>query len=133
VFAALRDAMGTAAALCLTSAAFGFVHVSNPGSDPRALVLVALAGVFLGAVVLLLGSLYAAWLAHLAWNWVMAVIFHVSVSGNPFPTPDYRVVDAGPDWLTGGAWGPEGGLGALAGMAAALGFLMVRRRRREER
>ncbi len=131
VFAALRDALGTVTALCLTSAAFGIVHVSNPGSDPRALGLVAVAGVFLGGVLLITGSLYAAWLAHLAWNWIMAVIFHVSVSGNPFPTPDYRVVDAGPDWITGGAWGPEGGMGALAGMAASLGYLMLRRRRPE--
>ncbi|MBV9879811.1 MAG: hypothetical protein JO180_04905, partial [Gemmatirosa sp.] len=39
-------------------------------------------------------------------------------------TPGYRTVDAGPDWLTGGPWGPEGGLAAGAGMLAALALLV---------
>ena len=133
LMSALRDGLGTAAALCLTSAAFGLVHLSNPGADVRSTLLVALAGVFLGGIVLATGSLYAAWLAHWAWNWTMAVLFHVAVSGNPFPTPDYRVVDAGPDWVTGGAWGPEGGAGAALGMAGTFALLMLRRRRRTER
>ena len=52
---------------------------------------------------------YAAWAAHFAWNWTMAVVFHVAVSGLPLESPGYRYVDAGPDWATGGSWGPEGG------------------------
>ena len=75
-------------------------------------------------------SLYAAWAAHVAWNWVMAVPLHAPVSGLRFEAPDYRTVDAGPDWITGGAWGPEGGMGAAAGMLAALTLLIVRVRPR---
>jgi hypothetical protein len=57
----------------------------------------------------------------------MAALFHVAVSGTGFPTPDYRVVDAGPDWVTGGPWGPEGGVAAAAGMLAAVFLLLGRR------
>ncbi len=57
-------------------------------------------------------SLWAAFTAHLAWNWTLAGVLHSAVSGVPFATPDYRVIDAGPDWATGGVWGPEGGLPA---------------------
>ena len=133
VFAVLRESAGTAAALVTTSLLFGLIHFTNPGADIRALAVVALAGLFLGAVLIVTGSLYAAWLAHLAWNWMLAVGFHTAVSGLPLPQPDYRTVDAGPDWATGGVWGPEGGVGAALGMGAAMLFLRAwaARRRRD--
>jgi hypothetical protein len=126
-FTLLRESLGGAVALGTTSVLFGVVHLSNPGADLRSTVLVTLAGIFLGGVMLALRSLWAAWLAHLAWNWTMAALLHVPVSGLPFGTPGYRVVDAGPDWLTGGRWGPEGGVPAGLGMAAGLALLLVRR------
>ena len=76
------------------------------------------------------GSLWAAWTAHLAWNWTLGALLHAAVSGLPFATPGYRMVETGPDWLTGGPWGPEGGAGAAAGMLGALGLLSAWRRRR---
>jgi len=127
VFAALREAAGSGAALAATSVVFGLIHLANPGADARSTALVVLAGFFLGAVLLVTRSLYAAWMAHLAWNWTMAVLFHTPVSGLPFATPDYRTVDAGPDWATGGVWGPEGGAGAALGMGGAMLYLLARR------
>lgn len=122
-FAVLRDVWGARGAVLATSAAFALLHVGNPGATPLAIALVAMAGIFLGAVRLATRSLYAAWMAHAGWNWTLAAVFHVSVSGWPFVAPDYRVVDGGPDWATGGAWGPEGGAGAALGMAMALALL----------
>ncbi|HEX7980408.1 MAG TPA: hypothetical protein VF461_17525, partial [Gemmatimonadaceae bacterium] len=89
-------------------------------------------GVFLAAVRLAFDSLYAAWAAHAAWNWIMAVPFHASVSGLAFDAPDYRMVSSGPAWATGGAWGPEGGVAAAVGMLAGLFYLYRARLRREE-
>jgi uncharacterized protein len=94
-------------------------------------LIVTLAGVFLGAIRVAFDSLYAAWGAHLAWNWMMAVPLHAPVSGLRFEAPDYRTVSAGPAWVTGGAWGPEGGLAAALAMVAALAYLHARRRREE--
>lgn len=133
-FAVLRERWGTAVAVGLTSVVFGVVHAQNDGATPLALAFVVLAGVFLAGIRLLWDSLWAAWVAHLAWNWAMAALLHVAVSGSPFETPDYRLVDDGPDWLTGGAWGPEGGAAAGLGMLGGIGFLylMARRARREE-
>ncbi len=129
LLAVLRETVGWGPALAVTSIAFGYAHVGNPGASTRALLLVMLAGLFLGAVVAALRSVYAAWMAHFAWNWTMAVLLHVPVSGLETETPDYRTVDAGPDWATGGSWGPEGGGGAVLGMIAGLGYLAARRRR----
>jgi membrane protease YdiL (CAAX protease family) len=129
LLALLREKLGWGPALAVTSIAFGYAHVSNPGLSTRALVLVMLAGFFLGATVAVTRSLYAAWMAHFAWNWTMAVLLHVPVSGLATETPDYRTVDAGPDWATGGPWGPEGGGGAALGMAGGLAYLVARRPR----
>jgi membrane protease YdiL (CAAX protease family) len=127
----LRERVGTRAAVIMTSAGFGLLHLSNPGWTLVSLSMVMLAGVFLATVRIALGSLYAAWMAHLAWNWVMAVPLHAYVSGRRLEAPGYRAVAVGPQWLSGGSWGPEGGLVAALGMIGVLAYFYVRRRREE--
>jgi uncharacterized protein len=132
VFAILRRAAGWKVALIVTSIVFGFLHVANPGADSESILAVIVAGFFLGGILLVTRSLYAAGAAHFAWNWVMSGALHVAVSGLPSADPDYRVVDSGPDWLTGGPWGPEGGLAAVAAMFIVLFYLFGRYQRRME-
>lgn len=116
-------------AIAATSLSFGALHLRNPGATPESIALVTLAGVFLAAVLYATRSLYAAWAAHFAWNATMAVAFHVAVSGLPLESPGYRYVDAGPDWATGGVWGPEAGLPAGLMMIAGSVWLFSRRDR----
>ena len=132
VFAVLRRAAGWKMALIITSIIFGLLHVTNPGADSESILAVIVAGFFLGVVFLATRSLYAAGAAHFAWNWVMSGALHIAVSGIPSSHPDYRVVDSGPDWLTGGPWGPEGGLAAVAAMFVVLFYLYGRYLRRME-
>jgi membrane protease YdiL (CAAX protease family) len=122
---ALIDGVGKPYAVAITSALFAVLHLLNPDPTILSTVMVALAGVFLATIRLSTGSLWAAWIAHLAWNVVQAIVLHSPLSGLPLPTPGYRLVDHGPEWLTGGPWGPEGGLAAAAGMLVAT-FLLVR-------
>ncbi len=125
-FLVLRESVGALPALLVTSGVFGVLHAQNPGATVGSVAVVTLAGVFLGGVLLATGSLWAAWTAHLAWNATLGAGFHAAISGLDVPAPGYRVVDAGPDWLTGGPWGPEGGAGAAAGMLGALALLHLR-------
>jgi CAAX protease family protein len=129
ILTVLRDALNWRWAVAITSVAFGLLHLGNPGANAQSVVLVALAGVFLAAVRIATDSLYAAWMAHFAWNWVMAAAFHAPVSGFAFDVPGYRYVDAGPDWATGGAWGPESGIPAGLAMITGIGLLLMRLRR----
>lgn len=115
-FAVLSGTWGWPVATGVTSVVFGVLHLDNPGVSPLAILNVVAAGVFLAGVRVVTGSLAAAWAAHFGWNWTMSAGLHSSVSGLPFGTPGYRLVDTGPDWLSGGAWGPEGGVGAAVGM-----------------
>jgi uncharacterized protein len=130
VLTVLRDAWNWPAAVVITSVAFGLLHLGNTGVNARSVALVMLAGVFLATIRIVTKSLYAAWAAHFAWNWVMAIGFHAAVSGLTFDAPAYRYVDAGPDWATGGMWGPEGGIPAGLSMVAGTGLLLAARRRR---
>jgi membrane protease YdiL (CAAX protease family) len=121
----LIDGVGKPFAVAITSVLFALLHLLNPDPTILSTAMVALAGLFLATIRLTTGSLWAAWIAHLAWNVVQAIVLHSPLSGVPLPTPGYRLVDHGPEWLTGGAWGPEGGLAAAAGMLVAT-FLLVK-------
>ena len=127
----LRERIGTRAAILVTSAGFGLLHLANPGWTLVSLSIVMLAGVLLAIVRVTLGSIYAAWMAHLAWNWVMAVPLHAYVSGQRLEAPGYRSVATDPAWLSGGRWGPEGGLVAALGMSVVVAYFYARRRREE--
>jgi len=132
LFAVMRDSMGWRRTIVVTSIVFGLLHLNNPGADAESIGLVILAGFFLGSVLVATRSLYAAIVVHFAWNWVMAAGLHTPVSGIPILAPDYRIVDAGPDWLTGGAWGPEGGLAAALSMFIVVIYIYTRHLRRME-
>ena len=127
ILSVLREWWGWPWAIAATSVAFGTLHLANNGASVESVALVTLAGVFLAGVLYATRSLYAAWMAHFAWNWTMAVVFHTAVSGYPLESPRYRYVDAGPDWATGGEWGPEGGVPAGLGMIIGIAYLYRRR------
>ena len=120
VWTVFEQSLGARHALWITSVLFGLVHLQNPGANVLAIVNVMLAGACLGMVRAATQSLPAAWAAHFMWNFVMAALLHVSVSGLPMATPGYRAIVAGHDWLTGGNWGPEGGAVATVVLVGAV-------------
>jgi membrane protease YdiL (CAAX protease family) len=125
-FSAMRESVGATRAITITSFFFGLVHILNPEPSVIATVGVAVAGVFLAVVRLAMDSLAAAFVAHFWVNYTQATIFHAPVSSLALPTPGYRLESAGPDWITGGSWGPEGGVAVIAAMLLA-SFLMKRK------
>ena len=127
----IRDAVGTRGAVVFTSLLFGLLHLPNPGATAASVLVVILAGLLLAIVRIRFDSVYAAWMTHLAWNWTMAVPFHALVSGIRFEAPGYRALSVGPAWLSGGEWGPEGGMFAAVGLSLGLGFFYWRRSREE--
>jgi len=127
LYAVAEEAAGRWVARLTSSVAFGAVHLMNPGANVRTTVVVMLAGLCLCLVRERTESLPAAWTAHLAWNWVMAAVLHVPVSGLPFATPGYRAALSGSDWISGGAWGPEGGLVAMLVLGGSLAVGLRRR------
>lgn len=121
---------GRAGALVITSIGFAMAHLLNPNPTPLAIGNIALAGVFLGAAFYLPGGIWTALGAHLGWNAMLAAC-DAPVSGLPFAIPWFDYQPGGPAWLTGGAFGPEGGLFATLSIILALVWA-TRRIRREE-
>jgi hypothetical protein len=114
----LARAFGRVPAILVLSVVFALAHIFNPNTTTLGLVNIALAGLFLGIAFYAPGGIWTAWGAHLGWNATLAAL-DAPVSGLPFRIPWIDYQPGGPAWLTGGSFGPEGGL--LATAAIALG------------
>jgi CAAX protease family protein len=125
----LAGVWGRVMALLVTSAAFALAHLFNPNLTHLAVVNIWIAGLFLGAAFYLPGGIWTSFGAHLGWNATLAAC-DAPVSGLPFAIPWFDYQPGGPAWLTGGAFGPEGGLIATLSIALALAWA-ARRIRRE--
>ena len=115
-------AIGRGRAVVLLSVLFAVAHIRNPDVTPAGLGNIALAGIWLSLAFFSPGGMWTAFGAHLGWNATLAALA-APVSGLPFNIPyiDYRM--GHPVWLTGGAFGPEGGL--LATLALAVTVVLV--------
>ncbi|MEO8636051.1 MAG: CPBP family intramembrane glutamic endopeptidase [Gemmatimonadales bacterium] len=114
----LARALGRVAAVLVLSVLFAMAHLANPNSSALGLVNIALAGVFLGLTFYAPGGIWSAWGAHLGWNAALAAS-DAPVSGMPFQIPLIDYAPGGPIWLTGGSFGPEGGLLATVAIVLA--------------
>jgi membrane protease YdiL (CAAX protease family) len=120
-FQVLVQGIGAVPATIVASLAFAAAHGRNPNVDPLALVNIFLAGVLLSLAYLRTRSLWFATAVHLGWNWSMASLFDLPVSGlTELDTPLYEPVIMGPVWVTGGAFGPEGGIGGSVALLLAI-------------
>jgi len=120
----LAGVIGRWQAVVATSLLFGLSHMGNPDVTPLALVNITLAGIFLAAVFFTPGGIWAAWGAHLGWNLSLAAL-GAPVSGLPLAIPVLEYNPGGPVWLSGGAFGPEGGI--LASVATIGAIILVSR------
>ena len=120
----LAAALGRGTAVVLIAVAFALVHLQNPNVTALAIGNIALAGVFLGLAFYAPGGIWTAWGAHLGWNGALAAL-DAPVSGVPFRIPFIDYDPGAPTWLTGGAFGPEGGLSST--LALTIAVLVARR------
>jgi len=127
LFRYIERTAGSWAALALTSALFGCAHLANPNASLVAAAAIALeAGLLLGAVYMLTRRLWAAIGLHAAWNFTQGWLYGLPVSGTSAGDGLVRGRLAGPDWLTGGAFGLEASLpGVVVATGAGVAILIV--------
>jgi membrane protease YdiL (CAAX protease family) len=136
LFRLLERAWGTMLALVLQAVAFAVQHLENVErggiSDAATmLVSVTLLGVLWGAVFVLARSLWVVAANHAAWNFTI-LLTGVPLSG----IEDWQKLAplesrfAGPDWLTGGLFGPESSLLVIASTTVVVALLLRAARRR---
>jgi len=125
LFRQVEAMLGSWAALALTSAFFGVVHIDNPGATWFSSFAIAMeAGILLGAAYMLTRRLWLPIAIHAAWNFTQGWVFSVPVSGGEAPQGLLITTRAGPEWLTGGAFGLEASVVAMV-VATAAGLLMA--------
>jgi membrane protease YdiL (CAAX protease family) len=115
--------LGTWPALAISVVIFALAHVPNDGVTAIAIVNTAIAGAMLGAAYLATRRLWLAVGLHFAWNFVADGVFSLPVSGHPARGLLQGHL-AGPDWLTGGAYGLEGSAIALVVLTLATVLLL---------
>jgi membrane protease YdiL (CAAX protease family) len=117
-------------AALLTSAAFGAVHLTNPGEGPEGAFSVFVTGMFLCLTLRRTGNLWFAIGWHAAWDFGETFLYSVPDSGIVAPGHLLASSFHGPRWLTGGSVGPEGSALDFVVLAAlALAFDRVYRPR----
>jgi len=130
LFRITEEALGTWLALALSAALFGFAHAGNPDATFVSSAMIGLeAGVLLGIGFVLTRRLWFVIGLHAAWNFSEGGLFGVPVSGFKFEGL-LRGELSGSPALTGGAFGPEASVVALAVCgftAVVLAIIAVRR------
>lgn len=111
LFQRLVDGIGAPGALALMAVAFAAAHWGNPGMDGGTMVA-AIVDTALGAILLGLAWLRTGRLAlpigiHLGWNWTQGTLLGFDVSGLAQAGWLHPHLLDKPQWLTGGAFGPE--------------------------
>jgi len=97
--------------IIISSLLFAVLHLFNKGLNEIAMLNLFLFGIFASLYAMREGSLWGVFAIHSLWNWAQGNLFGLEVSGSNFgATSLFNLKDNGPILLTGGAFGPEGGL-----------------------
>ena len=124
VFRILEQSLGSWIALAISAGIFGLLHLLNHGTTLlNAGSVMVEAGVMLAAAYMVTRRLWFCIGIHIAWNFTEGGIFSAAVSGGDIKGL-LQAKLTGAEWLTGGAFGAEGSVVALA-ICAAAGVLLV--------
>ncbi|WP_114999008.1 type II CAAX endopeptidase family protein [Xanthomonas campestris] len=136
LFRLLERAWGTVVALAVQAVLFALPHLENvahggPGDIVAMLISVTVLGLLWGGLFVLTRNLWVVAANHAAWN------FTIFLSGVPLSgIEELRDVAplesryAGPDWLTGGMFGPESSLLVIVSATVVVVLLLRAARRR---
>ena len=116
-------------AVILMAILFCAAHLTNPNTSTFGIVNIGLAAVWLSFAYLKTKGLWLPFGLHFGWNFSQTTVFAFPTSGIEFA--EYKLfgtVVTGPEWLTGGAFGPEGGALATVALIASTIYVLKAKR-----
>jgi hypothetical protein len=113
------------AAVLIASVLFGATHLFFEGASALSLISNSLGGVMYGMAFILTRRIWLGFGLHFAWNFVQGPILGFILSGHPVAGALFHIDDLGPVWLTGGLYGPEGGIVGIGFRFAVIGAVVV--------
>jgi len=125
LFRIAEEGLGTWWALAISAVVFGGAHISNPGATLWSSLAIAIeAGILLALLFHVTRTLWACIGLHAAWNITQGTIYGIPVSGTD-AKGWLTSSRTGPDWLSGGTFGAEASVVALAVCTSVSMVLLV--------
>ncbi len=125
IFRILEEKLGSYISLTITSILFGVLHLVNPHGTLISGICITTAGFLFGAAFIYSRSLWMPIAIHFAWNFTQSGIYGAITSGNEKTNNLVEAQIQGPEFITGGAFGPEGSIQAIVFCALATIVLLV--------
>lgn len=133
LFPILGSRYGLVLGLSVSSILFALLHVFNANLSVLAVLNLILFGAFAAFYAIKEGGLWGVFGLHSLWNWAQGNLFGMEVSGIPSRLDAiFELKETGPDWLTGGAFGPEGGIIVTLVLLAGIAILWLAKPHRQE-
>ena len=105
---------------------FATLHSLNDNLSRLAILNLLVFGLFAGLYAMREGSLWGVSALHTAWNWIQGNIFGFNVSGMSAGGGTLlNLAGRGPGWLTGGQFGPEGGIAVTCVLLLGIIILLL--------
>lgn len=130
----LSPKFGRVAAVAISSLFFSFMHLGNSGINIIAVINLILTAVFFALMALRTNELWTVCALHTVWNFAQGNLFGFEVSGT-LPAASIlatKTTEKSLEILTGGAFGPEGGLFVTLVVSVSLVVLLVGIRNRRQ-
>jgi uncharacterized protein len=125
-FQRAAQALGPVAAGLLASLLFGFAHSGNPQATLLSTFNTILAGALLAIARIRTRALWMPIGLHFGWNLFLGPVFSFPVSGYSFTGAHFSTSPTRLTWLSGGAYGPEGGAALTVILALAIPLALRR-------
>ena len=113
IFRIMEEKLGSYVSLTISSLLFGVLHLANPHSTLISSICITIAGFLMGAAFIYSRNLWMPIALHFAWNFTQSGIFGAITSGNEKTNSLLKAKIQGSEFITGGAFGPEGSIQAI--------------------
>lgn len=121
----LVQAVTVLPATLIMASVFALAHLQNPHVTVISVANVALAGILFSIAYVKTRSLWLPFGIHFAWNFSQTTLYGFPTSG--IASTDRMLIgteSAGAEWITGGAFGPEGGILAMIALLACSWYVL---------
>jgi len=114
LFRIVEESLGTWVSTLISALIFGLLHAGNPNASMISCLSIAIfAGPLMAWAYIATRRLWICFGIHFAWNFALGGVFGAPVSGNA-ASGLFASELSGPEWISGGAFGPEASIVAVA-------------------
>ncbi len=128
IFQRLLEGFGIIFTILSLSVLFSLAHYFNPHINSLSIINIILAGILFSVAFTKTGSLWLPITLHFSWNFAEGIIFGFPVSGSIIIKSFFMFNSTGPEWITGGDFGPEGGVFATILLCVASLFILFNKK-----